>query len=422
MRKPAWLTGIVTVGMLVAVVGPAAAAEEVSDEPTLADMLEVEVDPGVVVVGDEVEVEVEFALPGAADAVEPDGEDTNGEPEEGDSSEEAAPEQADDSEEAAPEETDAADEAAEEPVVVDEPAGDEATEDEAVDPVPGDAVLPSFAVDFGDGSEPVAMTVEAVDDGEVEAEAEARHRYQEVGTYTVRVDATWGSQATSIERTVDVTDEPAANKRGFERACPPGLAKKVEKQPNPGKGRFWDVAPGSPHRDAIDCVEGIGVARGYGSTFAPGQQVRRAQLATFLVRLLERVGIDLPDAPQDAFGDDDGGAHEDSINRLAAAGLLGGTSEGEYSPSDAVSRGQMAAVLVRAIEHAQGQPLPDGADYFEDDDTSVHEPAINRAARAGLSTGRTRTAFDPGTRLTRAQAATFLARAMDLLAEAGVEA
>jgi hypothetical protein len=145
-------------------------------------------------------------------------------------------------------------------------------------------------------------------------------------------------------------------------------------------------------------------------------------MATFLLRLLDKVGIELPEAPEDAFGDDDGGTHEDAINRLAAAGLIDGTSDGEYSPREAVSRGQMASLLIRIVQHAQGAELPDGADYFADDDGSTHEDAINRAARAGLSTGRKAGHYVPGAKLTRAQAATFLARALDLLAESGVDA
>jgi hypothetical protein len=67
-------------------------------------------------------------------------------------------------------------------------------------------------------------------------------------------------------------------------------------------------------------------------------------MATFLVRAL-----DVPSTADDFFDDDDGSAHEDSINRLAAAGIVTGCGERSYCPRESVTRAQMAVFLYRSL-------------------------------------------------------------------------
>jgi murein DD-endopeptidase MepM/ murein hydrolase activator NlpD len=147
-------------------------------------------------------------------------------------------------------------------------------------------------------------------------------------------------------------------------------------------------------------------------------------MATFLTRLVERSGGTLPAASRDHFGDDGASAHQDAINRLAEAGIVGGTGAGAYSPSAAVTRAQMAAFLVRAYDHRakqDGQPaLADGENAFADDDGSPLAPEIDKAASAGLAGGFSDGTYRPGGRVPRDQMATFLARVLDLAVERGM--
>jgi hypothetical protein len=79
--------------------------------------------------------------------------------------------------------------------------------------------------------------------------------------------------------------------------------------------------------------------------FCTGNALTRAQGASFLAR-----GLDLPAATQDWFDDDDGKTHEADINRLAEAGITGGCGVRLFCPSETMKRAQMASLLVRGLD------------------------------------------------------------------------
>ncbi len=136
--------------------------------------------------------------------------------------------------------------------------------------------------------------------------------------------------------------------------------------------------------------------------FCPDSPVTRGQMASFLDRAL-----DLPDATADYFTDDTGSTHEDSINRVREAGIAFGCTATTYCPNSTVTRGQMAAFLDRALD------LPDAtADYFTDDETSTFEDSINRVREAEITFGCTATRYCPNDAVTRGQMAAFLHRAL----------
>ena len=102
---------------------------------------------------------------------------------------------------------------------------------------------------------------------------------------------------------------------------------------------------GSPHEANINELFARGVTTGCGDgEYCPNDPVSRAQMATFLVRAFELSGSD-----GDPFSDDNGSVHEDNINILAASGVTTGCEEGLYCPGDEVSRAQMATFLIRAL-------------------------------------------------------------------------
>jgi len=142
--------------------------------------------------------------------------------------------------------------------------------------------------------------------------------------------------------------------------------------------------------------------------YCPDQNVTRGQMAAFLVRtfsLTDRGDVD--------FLDDDDSVFEADIERLAAAGITRGCNppaNDRYCPDQPVTRGQMAAFLVRAFGLAAGP-----TDLFVDDDGSVFEADIDRLATAGITRGCNPPANDrycPDQPVTRGQMAAFLHRAV----------
>jgi hypothetical protein len=207
-----------------------------------------------------------------------------------------------------------------------------------------------------------------------------------------------------------VTTSAAPAARITDDSCPDGRV--------PPAG-FRDTA-NSTHRAAVDCAVWWKVARGSSdTTFTPGGQVTRGQIASLLARTTAAAGVVLPPSPPNAFDDDNGGAHELAINQMAALGIVQGRGGRTYSPDEPASRAQMATYLVRAYEHRTGRALPLGSDWFTDDDGSAHETSIGKAARAGFTGGTTPTTFGPSLPTARGQATSFLTRMLDLLVESG---
>ena len=188
----------------------------------------------------------------------------------------------------------------------------------------------------------------------------------------------------------------------------------VRPRPQPAGGRFFDD-DSSVHETAIEAIATAGITKGcnppYETGFCPNESVTRGQMAAFLVRALG-----LPAAEDGiSFEDDYGSVFEDDIARLATAGITRGCNPPEntrFCPDDVVTRGQLAAFLVRAF----GYPRT-GIDLFGDDGDSVFELDINALGTAGITLGCNppeNTNFCPDAPVTRAQMATFLTRALNL--------
>lgn len=135
--------------------------------------------------------------------------------------------------------------------------------------------------------------------------------------------------------------------------------------------------------------------------YCPRSPVTRAQMASFLRR-----ATGIPTSAVNAFVDDGSSVHEADINGVAAARITAGCTDVRYCPGSTVTRGQMASFLARAL----GLPAA-SRDWFRDDSGSMHEPAINRLAEAGITGGCANGRFCPDASVTREQMAGFLRRA-----------
>lgn len=208
-----------------------------------------------------------------------------------------------------------------------------------------------------------------------------------------------------------------ATVRDIGEACPPGDPTAADQ----AVAGFLDVGPTLAHHQAIACAVRWSLTAGATTaTFEPTRQVDRAQMATFIARLVLRAGGTLPDGSVDRYDDDGSSVHQENINRLAAAGIVTGRADGGYGPEEPVTRAQMASLLVRAYEHRTGRRLEPSADYFADDANDIHERAVNQLALAGVTGGRGHPhLFAPGAPVQRDQMASFLSRLLALLVSEG---
>jgi hypothetical protein len=118
---------------------------------------------------------------------------------------------------------------------------------------------------------------------------------------------------------------------------------------------------------------------------------------------------------QGTFIDDNNSPHQNGIEAVAAKGITVGCNppaNDRFCPNREVTRAEAATFLARALS------LPsDGNDYFVDDDGHILEGAINKLAAAGITQGCNPPANDrfcPDRSLTRAEFATFIVRALSL--------
>lgn len=187
---------------------------------------------------------------------------------------------------------------------------------------------------------------------------------------------------------------------------PSGWAQEI-----PPGGSFLDD-DGSVHEKDIEALAHEMVTKGcnppWNDRYCPDLPVTRGQMAAFLARSLS-----LPPAPSTGFLDVADSTFAEEIGSLAAASITRGCNPPEndlFCPYDPVTRGEMAAFIVRALGLSD-----DGGDVFIDDDHSVFERDIDRLAAAEVTRGCNppdNDRFCPDDPVTRAQMASFLTRAL----------
>lgn len=108
--------------------------------------------------------------------------------------------------------------------------------------------------------------------------------------------------------------------------------------------------------------------------------------------------LGLPPATADYYTDDGASPYEADINRLAEEGVTIGCTETEFCPDAFATRAQLASFVARALRLP-----PASTDYFTDDSDLIHEPDINRLAEAGLTEGCAPSRYCPDDTVTRVE-------------------
>ena len=204
---------------------------------------------------------------------------------------------------------------------------------------------------------------------------------------------------------------------------------------------FTDVATGSTHDAAINCIAYYGITRGTtATTFAPNRTISRWQLAVMLQRASGPAGVDLPDDEDMGFTDISGlsSGWQTAINQMAKLGVMAGTTPTTFDPSGVVSRAVIVEALAGFLTNANvgpgGKALSRGVDLtltlkrdasanatsipidetFRDLGGVTYSAfqSIRALAEMGVVSGRADGTFGPAASVTRAQAAAFITRAL----------
>ena len=258
------------------------------------------------------------------------------------------------------------------------------------------------------------MTVEFTDDGPVS---------EAILTYSQSTDPTSPHFADQLPRyrdqdwipmrfaEDDILADPELTVTELEAPIPP--AEPIEpappEQPDTPAPEFPDVPSDSVHADAIGRLVAAGIITGRADgTFGPAEPVQRGQLALMLVRALQPPVSDQAPFP-DVTGDDE---RDRAINAAAAAGWVRGLDDGRFAPGDPITRAQLASMIARAFEvEVDEEP----AEVRFDDVEGVHAGAIEALAELGVVTGFTDGSFGPALPVRRDQTASMLDRALDAL-------
>lgn len=182
---------------------------------------------------------------------------------------------------------------------------------------------------------------------------------------------------------------------------PPAAAQELA----PG-GTFVDD-DGNVHEPAIEALVAAGITEGCGENrYCPADPVTRGEMASFITR-----GVaGLEGATRDWFPDDESSIHESNIDVVAENEIALGYPDGTYRPDASVTRGEMASFLSRAITDLAAATR----DWFPDDAGNSHEPAINVIAENEITIGYPDGTYRPQAEITRGEMATMLVRALDL--------
>lgn len=97
------------------------------------------------------------------------------------------------------------------------------------------------------------------------------------------------------------------------------------------------------------------------------------------------------------------------IQVVAAKGAIEGKAAGRFAPQDKVTRAEFAKMLIRALDLDNGS----ATESFDDVKASDwHAPYVAAAANLKIINGRSASKFDPNATITRAEMATMIARAL----------
>ncbi len=201
---------------------------------------------------------------------------------------------------------------------------------------------------------------------------------------------------------------------------------------------FSDVSDQHANFSDINCIFYYDITEGKpDNRYAPDDPVIREHMALFLVRMAEKVGIDVPSAGSTPFTDIVNLPEESraAISKIYKLGITVGDGKNNYKPRNNVTRGEMALFLQRLMDEmdtvTDGRELygyrPDDVDD-NDENFEVETPyqdlarvthevndAVTELYELGVGSGLngSSSTYGPNDDMTRAAMAEFMAAILD---------
>ena len=171
---------------------------------------------------------------------------------------------------------------------------------------------------------------------------------------------------------------------------------------------FIDIAPNAWYKDAVQYAYDNGLMTGVSDTeFAPEATTTRAMIVSILARL-----ENVTSAEDAGFADVCAGDwYATAVNWAASAGVVSGTGDGNFSPNAAITREQLAAMLMN-YSAWKGEDVSARADLstYSDQPSTWATETMSWAVAEGLISGVTADQLQPQASATRAQVAAILQR------------
>lgn len=176
---------------------------------------------------------------------------------------------------------------------------------------------------------------------------------------------------------------------------------------------FSDVPDGHWAEQQLDRAAQLGIVQGTGGgQFGLGQAMTRAAFVTALCRTMGWQTVS-PDTPTFSDVNDPAVWYYAAVETACANGALLTYSD-TFRPDDAITREEMAIMLVRALDFASlAGTVQDDCPFA---DVTTARGYIALARHMGLVNGTSATTFEPRRGSTREEAAVLLLRAHDRLA------
>ena len=174
---------------------------------------------------------------------------------------------------------------------------------------------------------------------------------------------------------------------------------------------YNDVKAGDWYANAVNYVTLTGLMNGTGDGFSPNLAINRGMMVTVLYRMAgsPEVTAENPftDVPADTW-------YTDAVIWASENGITAGTSETTFSPTNSLTREQLATFFYRFADFDNPDPIEITGDLTGFTDAgqvaSYATDAMKWAIGEGLISGTTETTLSPKATATRAQVATILMR------------